>query len=281
MASVAPTVTRTSLSGFEVEVVPGALVRGDGAAQLGDAGARRVLVVAVADGVGGDLLELGGAVGIGEALAEIDRVGGDGQLRHGGEDRRGERAQALRQLRVGVAASVAESWRGGVDLSVPGCHARRSYPAISGAYGLRPPCSASPTTTCTAGWTGGAGPSTIVAAIGTLGRRRHRARGVLDDRGRGRGPGRGGGPGARVRGVHPRSSPRAGGSARSRTRPTPGSPGRSWAEQNRALYMDGVRPPPEEQADARALARGRAGIAGASPCWCDRRCPWRRRGSCT
>ena len=60
--------------GVEVEAVPVPLVGGDGLAQLGDALAGRVLVAAVADGVDGHLFEFLGPVGIGEALAEIDRV---------------------------------------------------------------------------------------------------------------------------------------------------------------------------------------------------------------
>ena len=74
MASVAPTVTSTSVLGVELEAVPGPLVGGDGLAQLGHAVARRVLVAPVADGGHGDLAELLGPVGVGEALAEVDRA---------------------------------------------------------------------------------------------------------------------------------------------------------------------------------------------------------------
>ena len=74
MASVAPTVTSTSVLGVDMEAVPVALVGGDGLAQLGDALTGRVLVATLPDGADGDLAQLLGPVGVGEALTEIDRV---------------------------------------------------------------------------------------------------------------------------------------------------------------------------------------------------------------
>ena len=56
-------------------------------------GAGRVLVVPGPDGGDGGLGHLGRAVGVGEALAEVDRARRDGQRRHLGEDRRGEGLQ--------------------------------------------------------------------------------------------------------------------------------------------------------------------------------------------
>ena len=74
MASVAPTVTSTSVLGIELDAVPGPLVGGHGLAQLGYALARRVLVAAFPDGGHRDLAQLLGPVGVGEALTEVDRT---------------------------------------------------------------------------------------------------------------------------------------------------------------------------------------------------------------
>ncbi len=62
-------------------------MHGDGLPEGGDPGARRVLVVPVADRLGGRLEHGGGAVEVGEALAEVDRAGPRGQRRHLREDR--------------------------------------------------------------------------------------------------------------------------------------------------------------------------------------------------
>ena len=94
IASVAPVVTSTSVSGSYVEPVPVLLVRGDRGAQLGDARAGRVLVVTGADGVDGGVEHLLRPVGVGEALAEVDRPRRDRQRRHLGEDRGAEALQA-------------------------------------------------------------------------------------------------------------------------------------------------------------------------------------------
>lgn len=76
------------------EAVEALLVRGDRGAQLGDAGARRVLVAeAREDRAGGRLGDFGGAVGVGEALAQVDRPGAGGQRRHLREDRGAEGRQ--------------------------------------------------------------------------------------------------------------------------------------------------------------------------------------------
>ena len=81
--------------GVELEAVEAALVLGDRLPQLGDAEPGRVLVVpaAIAADAARRRAHLGGPVGVGEALAEVDRAGRGGQRRHLGEDRR---AEALR-----------------------------------------------------------------------------------------------------------------------------------------------------------------------------------------
>src|SRR5581483_9020608 len=125
------------------EAVPALLVLGHGAPQLGDARAGRVLVVAGADGGHGDLTQLVGAVGVREALAEVDRAGGGGQFRHGGEDGGGEGTEACGPVVGGAVGHRTMVLTGGTV-----------------AYRRAGPCSPSPTSTCTPGSTGGAGPST-------------------------------------------------------------------------------------------------------------------------
>jgi len=80
--------------GVRVEggAVAGAL-GGDGRAQFGAAEAGWVLVVPVADRALGLGQHAGRAVGVREALTEVDRPGPVRQRRHLGEDRRGERPQ--------------------------------------------------------------------------------------------------------------------------------------------------------------------------------------------
>ena len=51
------------------------------------------------------------AVGVGEALAEVDRAGGDGQRRHLGEDRRPETGEARDELGSGHEAVRARDCR--------------------------------------------------------------------------------------------------------------------------------------------------------------------------
>src|SRR5690606_569065 len=66
--------------GVRGEAVAALLVGGDGGAQFGDAGARRVLVAAaVPQRAHGGLPDLFGTVGVGEALAEVDRPGAQAQ----------------------------------------------------------------------------------------------------------------------------------------------------------------------------------------------------------
>ena len=208
MASVAPTVTSTSVLGVELEAVPGPLVGGHGAgaarARRGSAGTGCALrgwrVTATSR-------SSVGPVGVGEALAEVDRARRRGQLGHGGEDRGGEGLQPPGQVRV------------------PRCHRDDRTNGFLARLSSGGPCSASPTSTCTAGWTGGAGPTTIVAAIAVARRRRRRARGDLDGR-RGRGR-RAGGNGRRAISATRwwrTPSARAAASSPSRTPTTAGSP---------------------------------------------------------
>ena len=83
--------------GVELLAVEAQPVGGDRVAQLGDAGAGRVLVVARADGRHGGLQHLLRPVRVGEALPEVERAGAHGERRHLGEDRRAEAGQLLRQ----------------------------------------------------------------------------------------------------------------------------------------------------------------------------------------
>ncbi len=85
--------------GVVLERPPLRLVGGDRVAELGDADAGWVLVVAGADRLDGGVEHLGGTVLVGEALAEVDRTGGDGQRRHLGEDRGAEALHALDEVR--------------------------------------------------------------------------------------------------------------------------------------------------------------------------------------
>ena len=95
-------------------------------------------------------------------------------------------------------------------------------------------------------------------------RRRHRARGGLDGarRRQRRAGGRGGpasgvpdcGAHARLGAAHPAAAGRA--------PATPGSPGPIWRNENKALYMDGVRPVSAQRPGAGTLAGGRAGHLG-------------------
>ena len=78
----------------ELDAVEAALVGGDRGAQLGDAGSGRVLVDARAHRLHGRLEDLGRAVRVREALAEVDRPGPRRQRGHLGEDRRAEAGEA-------------------------------------------------------------------------------------------------------------------------------------------------------------------------------------------
>ena len=77
----------------DLEAVEAAVGGGDRLAQFRHAGHRRILVAAVLQRVGGGLHHVVRAVGVGEALAEIDRVVLDRQRRHHGEDRGADTGQ--------------------------------------------------------------------------------------------------------------------------------------------------------------------------------------------
>ena len=85
---------------IEVDAVPLRLVPGDGLAQQGHPRPRRILVDARTDGRDRGVEHLGRAVGVGEALAEVDRSGLDRQRGHLGEDR-GAEARELAGERIG------------------------------------------------------------------------------------------------------------------------------------------------------------------------------------
>ena len=86
---------------YDLEAVEAVLVADHGVAQLGHARPGRVLVaLAVGDGVDGGVAHLGGTVLVREALAQVDRAGGDRQRRHLGEDRRAEALQLAGEVRL-------------------------------------------------------------------------------------------------------------------------------------------------------------------------------------
>ena len=98
----------------DVDAVEPSLVRGDRLAQHGHADAGRVLVHAVGDRLTGGLEHLGGAVLVGEALAEVDGAGAGGQGAHLGEDRGGDRAVGGEQAGAcGGALPRPQAGRGG------------------------------------------------------------------------------------------------------------------------------------------------------------------------
>ncbi|CAM5628383.1 hypothetical protein SCALM49S_10352 [Streptomyces californicus] len=110
--------------GGPAQPVEALLVGGDGCAQLRDAGARRVLVApAVAQRSYGRLADLLGAVGVGEALAEVDRAGPQGQRGHLGEDRRAERGEAAVEQRPPL---LLRRFLSGSSL----CHGRHPGPKL-------------------------------------------------------------------------------------------------------------------------------------------------------
>ena len=77
----------------DIEPVEAAVGGGDGLAQLGNAGHRGILVAAVLQRVGCGLHNIGRAFGVGEALAEVDRVVLDRQCRHDREYRGADTGQ--------------------------------------------------------------------------------------------------------------------------------------------------------------------------------------------
>ena len=93
-----------------------ALVGGDRLAQLGDARAGGVLVAARAQRLDGRLDAPGGAVGVGEALAEVERAGADRERGHLGEDRR-------RDAAAGRPCGARERVRHGGDCTAAGAGA--------------------------------------------------------------------------------------------------------------------------------------------------------------
>ena len=95
MASVAPEVTTTSRVRVDLEPVEAAVGGGDGVPQFGHAGHRRILVAAVEQRVGGGAEHVLRPVGVGEALAEVDRAVLDGERRHDGEDGGADTGQQL------------------------------------------------------------------------------------------------------------------------------------------------------------------------------------------
>src|SRR5205823_3964368 len=105
-----------------VERVVPALVIGHGAAKLGDAGARRVLVVARPDRLDRRLEQLRRPVGVREPLPEVDRPGGPREIGHLGEDRRPEAFQA----------SVEHSLHPATVQRAPAGPLRRTCAALSG-----------------------------------------------------------------------------------------------------------------------------------------------------
>ena len=72
---------------------------GDRLAQHRHARARRVLVDAAVDRRDRGIEHLARAVGVGEALAEVDAAGGHGERAHLGEDRRAEALQLGGEVR--------------------------------------------------------------------------------------------------------------------------------------------------------------------------------------
>ena len=91
IASVAPAVTTISPSGSYSRPQNRRWWAAIGRAQRRDARARRVLVVPAAQRLGGRGQHLRRAVGVGEALAEVDRAGAHGERGHLGEDGGAER----------------------------------------------------------------------------------------------------------------------------------------------------------------------------------------------
>ena len=263
MASVAPTVTSTSVSGsrsrpYQARWCAATARRSSGMPALG-----RVLVAPLPDGRHRDLAQLVGSVGVGEALAEVDRAGGGGQLGHGGEDRGGERLQAPGQIRV-PRCHRDDRTCGGPVAPIVGAdraqHRQLQHALRDGRVGqalrLRP-------------------------RHRLPGRRRDRARGGVDRRG---GRPEAGSPPRRPTRSATRSSPTRSGEGR-RIRPQAGGhrpldrPGRCGPiATGRSTWTACARCP-------RACGRCRAGRRrsrgpGASPCWCGRTSRSSRRGSC-
>ena len=225
--------------GMQVQAVPGALVGRHGLAQLGDAVARRVLVPPFPDGGHRHLAQLFGPVGVGEALAEVDRARRRRQLGHGGEDRGGEGLQPPGQVRV------------------PRWPPRRWYQRRCGSPIVCRTVLSIANYNMHCGIDGWGRPYDYLAAIASLdadvivleetwAARRRRRRAASPPRRRACSATRSS-PTPWVRGAASGPSP---------SRPTPGGRRAFWAERNKALYMDGIAPPAGEGAGDGPLAGG-------------------------
>ena len=115
-------------------VVPAAVL-GDRLPQRPDAAARRVLVDAAGDGRPGLVEHEVRAVGVREALAEVDRVGRDGQRRHLGEDRRRRRPHPVGLPPLAHAPTLVAD--GAAVAPEPGSR-RRNHPRSQARAPARP-----------------------------------------------------------------------------------------------------------------------------------------------
>ena len=238
MASVAPTVTSTSVSGSSSRPYQAALVRGHGLAQLGDAlrwagtgcGPSRMAATATSRSSSGPSVS-------GKPWPRLTEPVASGQLGHGGEDRRGEGLQAPGQMRVPCChrddrtnGDVARLSSGRTVLSIAN-------------YNMH------------CGMDGWGRPYDYLGCDRRARRRRHRARGGLDGRGRRRAAARRRRrPGISATRSWRTRSARGGASGPSPDAAATWSARRPVADRNRALYMDGVRPLSARRADP-----GRAG----------------------
>ena len=265
MASVAPTVTRTL--GLGVDLDARTRPAGESATARRSSGTPALggyWLCPVPDGRHRDLAQLVGAVGVGEALAQVDRIGGGGQLRHGGEDRRGEGLQPTGQIRL------------------PRWPPRRSYQCdhlrrlSSGRTVLS---IANYNMHC--GMDGWGRPYDYTRAIALPGRRRDRARGGVDHRRRRRGrPGRRGCRRARLPAFRPHAGRGAPHPAAARCRPPLDRPARCGPTATGRSTWTGVRPLPDSVRRAGALAGGGAGDLGDRRAGATRTSTWSRRGWC-
>ena len=115
IASVAPEVTTTSLAQIDLEPIEAAVGGGHRLAQFRHAGHRRILVAAVLQRVGRRLHHVRRPVGIGKALAEIDRLVLDRERRHHREDRGADAGQqGIGGLHVASALRPRAGSRGAV-----------------------------------------------------------------------------------------------------------------------------------------------------------------------
>src|SRR5262249_19730224 len=126
--------------GVDVEVVEPALVRGDRLSQLRNAGARRVLITPSGhDRVSGCPGDLARAVGVGKALAQVDRAGGDGQFRHLGENRGPQAREPSVQQRTIHLAMTSRLAAQAVRTSATSSEGARIYPGLMRAWAVHKP----------------------------------------------------------------------------------------------------------------------------------------------